>query len=230
MATNIICTLFGHKWFTGQKSSYCQRCMAHCYHERQEVINPCRNKCMTCGVDLLRHKLVQKNDDGLMECSLCGYSYTDWGIKSKKIKAQKKAEQERIASQKAEAQKQAVDCFMQYHKLQESLRGVKNGEFLCMACDRILSKNNMSKVYKRPICINCTKQLKDYYGHLVIDRIDGYNRTVTCIKCLESEDWKDAEQQGLLLKEIACGLSYIPGYCDDKRLEADINADEGITT
>lgn len=228
MAANIICTVFGHKWFTGQKSSYCQRCMTHCYHDQQTTVNSCKNRCVTCGVDLVHHKMELKNDDGLMECSVCGYSYTDHSIKFKKIEAKKIAEQERKAKQKAKAQKQAVDRFMQYHRLQESLRGVKDGEFLCMSCDRVLSKTERSKVYQRPICINCTKKLKTYYGHVVFEGINGYDRTVRCIKCLESEDWQDAEHQGALLKDVPCGLSYIIGYSEDKRLEADVNADEGI--
>ena len=41
---------------------------------------------------------------------------------------------------------------------------------------------------------------------------------------------QDAEHWGILLKDVACGLLYIPGYNNEKREEFDVNRDEGIIT
>ena len=167
--------------------SQCKRCGCFCNHEGLDFSSACRFKCNDCGNDKIERHNYITSKDGTEKCSKCGRSEINWTIRNAYLK---ELEIQNRKNQEDRIMKAAM---------------VGEDKFRCECCKEVKPVNELTKEYHRPLCQKCVLQkLRKCGSHLVYEKIDGYDRTVTCVKCGHEEFWRDAEHQGKLLSDCPC--------------------------
>lgn len=131
----------------------------------------------------------------MTRCSICGDEYIDWSVRSEYDKIKKEEEHKHLEKELQEKEARIMKRYI-----------YDDGTFRCMICGEIKSTKSMYKSYNRPVCIGCSGKLKEYFGHVIFEKQNGYETERICIKCFRSEDFKDAELQGSLLQNQPCKL------------------------
>ena len=192
---SIICDISGHKWYFSGDDSKCRRCGTLCKHEKQIPISKCNSRCQICNNVLNFHQWVSVSEDGRKRCAKCGEESVDWSIRSNYIRMKKEEERKQKEREAQEKEARLIDRYM-----------CSDGRFRCMVCNEIKPTESMSKTYNRPVCMGCARKLKEHFGHVIFEKQSGYETERICIKCLRSEEYKDAELQGGLLQDQPCKL------------------------